>query len=312
MKTILEVRNLEKSFKENKALKGVSFDIHEGEILCLLGPNGAGKSTTINILSTALRPDGGEISFNGKKVQGSDRHYKEHLGIIPQDLAVYEELSAESNVGFFASLYGLKGKVLEERITEALEFVGLNDKRKDKVKTFSGGMKRRLNIACAIAHHPKIVIMDEPTVGIDPQSRNHILSAIKELRNSGVTILYTTHYMEEVEEISSRIIIIDHGTIIAQGTNEQLKESLEHEKLYSLDVEEIRNIKQDDFYAIEGVKSIGMENNRIRIVTLKGVENLDKLISIVINRGMKINRLACQEVSLESVFLSLTGRSLRD
>ena len=221
MKTLIRVEKLEKSYKNNKALDGISFDVNEGEILCFLGPNGAGKSTAINILATALNADGGDIYFDGKRIGGNAQSYKSCLGIVPQDLAVYEELSAERNVSFFAALYGLKGRELKVKADKALEFVGLLDRKKDRVKTFSGGMKRRLNIACAIAHNPRIVIMDEPTVGIDPQSRNHILNSIKELRNKGATIIYTTHYMEEVEEISTRIIIIDHGKLIAGGTKEE-------------------------------------------------------------------------------------------
>lgn len=312
MKSIIEVRNLEKSYKNSKALKGISFDLQEGEILCLLGPNGAGKSTAINILSTALGCDGGEILFNGRKVRKNDRFIKENMGIVPQELAVYEELTAEANVGFFASLYGLRGKELRCKVDDALEFAGLLDKRKDKVKTFSGGMKRRLNIACAIAHTPKVIIMDEPTVGIDPQSRNHILTSIRKLREKGATILYTTHYMEEVEEISTRIIIMDHGSIIAEGTKEQLKESVENEKLYFIELQEIKDLKKDEFYRIEGVKKIEIEQNKLKIAVLKGVENLDRLIALVVNKGLKINNLNSMEASLETVFLSLTGRSLRD
>ncbi len=312
MNSIIKVENLEKSYKDKKALKGISFDVREGEILCLLGPNGAGKSTAINILSTALGHDKGDIFFNGQRIRKNDRLIKENMGIVPQDIAVYEELSAEANVNFFASLYGLRGKELYRKVEDALEFVGLLDKRKDKVKTFSGGMKRRLNIACAIAHKPKVIIMDEPTVGIDPQSRNHILASIRELRNNGATILYTTHYMEEVEEISTRIIIIDHGSIIAEGTKEQLKESIDNEKLYFIELQEMKNLKADELYRIEGVKSVEIEENKLKIAVLKGVENLDRLIALVVNKGLKISNLNSMEASLETVFLSLTGRNLRD
>ncbi len=179
---------------------------------------------------------------------------KRNIGVVPQDLAIYEEISAEKNVRFFASLYGLKGKKLDENVKETLEFVGLYDKRLDMPKTFSGGMKRRLNIACAIAHNPKLIIMDEPTVGIDPQSRNHILNSIKKLQKRGATILYTTHYMEEVEEIADRIIIMDHGTIIAEGTKEELKKNIEDERVYSINIANKEKLTEDDFFNIEGVK----------------------------------------------------------
>ncbi len=316
MKSILEIRNLEKSFKGKKALDGISFQIFEGELLCLLGPNGAGKSTVINILSTALGYDGGEIYFDGKRIgknnSRSSNFLKENMGIVPQDLAIYEELSAEANIRFFASLYGLKGGLLKQRVEEALEFAGLKDKRKDKVKTFSGGMKRRLNIACAITHKPRLIIMDEPTVGIDPQSRNHIQESIVKLRKNGATILYTTHYMEEVEEISTRILIMDHGRLIAEGTNEQLKESLQNEKIYSMGLQEVKHFQKEEFYRIEGVKNVELEENKLKITTMKGVENLDRLIAFAVERGLRINNLVCEEASLETVFLKLTGRSLRD
>lgn len=236
MENIIEVKNLEKSYKNKKVVKGISFDVKQGEILGFLGPNGAGKSTTINILSTVLKSDKGEIKFLGRKATEDVMNIKRNIGVVPQDLAIYEEISAEKNVRFFASLYGLKGKKLNENVREILEFVGLYDKRLDIPKTFSGGMKRRLNIACAIAHNPKLIIMDEPTVGIDPQSRNHILNSIKKLQKRGATILYTTHYMEEVEEIADRIIIMDHGTIIAEGTKEELKKNIEDERVYSINI----------------------------------------------------------------------------
>ncbi len=247
MENIIEVKNLEKSYKNKKVVKGISFDVKQGEILGFLGPNGAGKSTTINILSTVLKSDKGEIKFLGRKATEDVMNIKRNIGVVPQDLAIYEEISAEKNVRFFASLYGLKGKKLNENVKEILEFVGLYDKRLDIPKTFSGGMKRRLNIACAIAHNPKLIIMDEPTVGIDPQSRNHILNSIKKLKKRGATILYTTHYMEEVEEIADRIIIMDHGTIIAEGTKEELKKNIEDERVYSINIANKKNLRKMTF-----------------------------------------------------------------
>jgi ABC-2 type transport system ATP-binding protein len=223
MQNIINVKDLKKSYKDKEVIHGIDFTVNEGEILCFLGPNGAGKSTTINIITGALRCDGGSILYKGESIYKNLLDYKSHLGIVPQDLALYDDLSAEKNILFFASLYGLKGDALKAGCRFALEFTGLSDKAKEKVNTFSGGMKRRLNIACAIAHKPELLIMDEPTVGIDPQSRNHILEGVKQLRGQGMTILYTTHYMEEVEEISTRIIIMDMGSIIAEGTNESLK-----------------------------------------------------------------------------------------
>lgn len=312
MENLISVKNLEKSFKENKVLKKISFDVHTGEILCILGPNGAGKSTTINILTAALNCDGGEITFKSVPIGRQLRKYKQSLGIVPQDLSLYEELSAEQNLSFFASLYGLHGSRLKDAVDKALLFAGLEDRRHDKVKTFSGGMKRRLNIACAVAHEPEIVIMDEPTVGIDPQSRNYILESIKKLREKGTTVIYTTHYMEEVEVISSRIIIMDHGAIIAEGTKESLKESIENEKRYTIDIEENGKIKREEFFAIEGVKSVKIEENSIEITSIRGIENLDRIIALLSNRGEKIKNITSENASLEMVFLKLTGRKLRD
>lgn len=312
MTPIIEVKQLEKSFKQHKALHGISFHIYPGEILCFLGPNGAGKSTTINILSTALGYDQGDIRFYGEKVTQKSVQFKQQLGIVPQDLAIYEEISAEQNVKFFASLYGLHGEELQRRTDEALHFVGLSERKRDKPNTFSGGMKRRLNIACAIAHQPKVIIMDEPTVGIDPQSRNHILQSIRRLKEQGSSIVYTTHYMEEVEEISTRIIIMDHGRIIAEGTKEQLKEQLEEEKLYEIDVEDSAGLTEGELYQIDGVKKVYMNTTHIRITTLKGIENLDKMITFLVNKGLRIQNLTTSNASLEMVFLKLTGRKLRD
>lgn len=312
MDSFIKVENLVKSYKKSKALDGISFEVHEGEILCLLGPNGAGKSTTINILTTALKGDKGSVFFKGRNINQIAKAYKQNLGIVPQELALYEELPAERNVEFFAALYGVKGKELKVKVDEALKFVGLLERKKERVKTFSGGMKRRLNIACAIAHNPKVIILDEPTVGIDPQSRNHILKSIKELRENGATIIYTTHYMEEVEEISTRIIIIDHGKIIAEGTKESLKEKLAEEKQYIIEVDETDRLEKEDLYKIAGVKNVDLEGNHIRMSVIKGIDNLDRIISMLMGKKIKINNVTNEEASLETVFLKLTGRTLRN
>lgn len=201
MKTV-EVTNLEKKYRDNKVVDDLSFSVNSGEVLGLLGPNGAGKSTTLNMLSTILKPDKGSITILGENLKTNIDFSKKSIGMVPQDLAIYEEITTEENVKFFASLYGLKGTELKKNVEESLTIVGLLDKKRDKPKTFSGGMKRRLNIACAITHHPKLLIMDEPTVGIDPQSRNHILETIQKLKADGISIIYSTHYMEEVELIA--------------------------------------------------------------------------------------------------------------
>ncbi len=312
MKNIIEVKSLEKSYKNKKVVKGISFNVKQGEILGFLGPNGAGKSTTINILSTILKSDKGEVKFLGEKSTEDIMKIKRNIGVVPQDLAIYEEISAERNVRFFASLYGLRGKKLDKNVKETLEFVGLYDKRLDRPKTYSGGMKRRLNIACAIAHNPKLIIMDEPTVGIDPQSRNHILNSIKKLQKRGATILYTTHYMEEVEEIADRIIIIDHGTIIAEGTKEELKKNVEDERVYSINITNKEKLTEDDLFKIEGVKKVIISDEKVEITSINTVENLDKLILTMMNKKCKILNIDSSLASLERVFLNLTGRSLRE
>lgn len=320
MNELLKVEHLKKSYGEKNVIKDLSFSIRNGEILCLLGPNGAGKSTTMNILCRLLDSDQGKILWRGKDVNMDIREYKAGLGVVPQELALYENLTAEKNVTFFASLYGLKGDQLKSNVTEALEFVGLLQHRKEIVSTFSGGMKRRLNIACSIAHHPQLLIMDEPTVGIDPQSRNHILESIKKMRRKGMTILYTSHYMEEVEEISDRILIMDVGSIIAEGTKESLKEENFPEREFVLEIEESKEkskegcqeLCQDAFYRVDGVKNVECQENTIIISSLKTVENLDQIIAEAQKQRLKIVNLFCRQETLENVFLKLTGKNLRD
>ncbi|QLY78257.1 ABC transporter ATP-binding protein [Clostridium intestinale] len=312
MNKIFEVKGLEKSYKNNKVIKNISFEVLKGEILCILGPNGAGKSTTINVLTGVLGYELGELFYSGRKIKKNDKEFKGKLGVVPQDIALYEDISAEQNLRFFASLYGLKGKELDEKTKEALEFAGLSERAKDKVRTFSGGMKRRLNIACAIAHNPELLIMDEPTVGIDPQSRNHILDSVKKMRERGMSIIYTTHYMEEVEEISTRIIVMDKGEIIASGTKEKLKENVVNFKKIIIEVDDISKVNLEKFYDVEGIKEAAIKEKKIEIISLTGVENLDKIISILINDSIKINNLTTEVPSLETVFLNLTGKTLRD
>ena len=312
MTSIIDVRGLKKSYKEKEVIHGIDFSVNEGEILCFLGPNGAGKSTTINIITGALRCDSGSIQYRGGSIYDDLLGFKSRLGIVPQDLALYEDLTAEKNVLFFASLYGLKGVALEDGCRFALEFTGLSDKAKDKVNTFSGGMKRRLNIACAIAHKPELLIMDEPTVGIDPQSRNHILEGVRRLRDRGMTILYTTHYMEEVEEISTRIIIMDVGNIIAEGTNESLKADIESERHYRIAARFEGEPDVGNAAQVDGVKNVQIKDGVIDITTAKDVENLDKIIAALIGSGVKINDISTETASLETVFLQMTGKSLRD
>ena len=311
MTNLIEVKYLEKSYQKKQVIHDISFSIRKGEILCFLGTNGSAKSTTINILCGSLSYDQGEILFRNEKIDKNLSSYKEHLGIVPQELALYEDLSAENNIQFFASLYGLKGQNLKDGVDFALKSVGLTEHRKEEVKTFSGGMKRRLNIACAIAHEPELLVMDEPTVGIDPQSRNHILEAIKKMRQQGMTILYTTHYMEEVEEIATRIIIMDHGRIIAEGTKQSLKDRKEERKI-SIQLTDSSKLSLRELYQVEGIIKVEHEKNELVITAIKGVENLDAVITKLIQQNQKIQHVMIEADNLETVFLDLTGRSLRD
>lgn len=238
METILKTNELTKRYGNRVVVDHLKLDIKEGEIFGLLGPNGAGKSTTMNMITGIVKPTQGNVDFLGKDFQSNRKALINKLGYIPQDLAIHGNLKAWENVELFTSLYGIKGKLLKERTDEALEYVGLLERRGDFAKTFSGGMKRRLNIACAIGHHPKLLIFDEPTVGIDPQSRNFILEKIKESNQNGATVIYTSHYMEEVEAICSRIAIMDSGKVIATGSSEELKKMVKDDTS-SITLEEV-------------------------------------------------------------------------
>lgn len=223
MNSLVEVKGLSKSYGEKCVVNNINFNVKQGEIIGFLGPNGAGKSTTVKMMIDVEQKDGGEILFQGRNIASEMKAYKKAIGVVPQDIAVYEDISAYDNVKFFCSLYGFKGKELKDRVRKALDFVGLWERRKELPAKFSGGMKRRLNIACSIAHTPKLLVMDEPTVGIDPQSRNHIMESIKTLNERGTSVLYISHYMEEIETICNRVIIMDHGNIIENEEKEVLK-----------------------------------------------------------------------------------------
>jgi ABC-2 type transport system ATP-binding protein len=311
VKTV-QINNLYKSFGDNIALNNLSLGIEEGEIFGLLGPNGAGKSTTINILSGLLKEDKGTIKVFDKNIKANIGEVKQDMGVVPQDLAIFEELTAYENVSFFASLYGIKTIERKEKTMKALQFVGLEEKAKEKAKTFSGGMKRRLNIACAIAHTPKLIIMDEPTVGIDPQSRNHILNSIKELNRHGATIIYTTHYMEEAEALCSRMAIVDKGNVIACGTAESLRDIISDKNTVFIGLKDISKVDEKILLNIKGVEDVYFKENVVQIISKKEVICLDKIITYLAQAGAAILDVKTQTPNLEDVFLNLTGRSLRD
>lgn len=312
MLKIIQIEGLVKMFGEVAAVDKVNLSIEEGEIFGLLGPNGAGKSTIINIIAGLLNMNSGSIEVLGQSISKHGIDIKRNLGVVPQDIAIYEDLSAFENVKFFASLYGLKGKELKERAEEALDFVGLKDKFKSLPNEFSGGMKRRLNIACAIAHRPKLIIMDEPTVGIDPQSRNHILQSVRRLNEMGCTIIYTSHYMEEVEEICTMVAIMDHGKVIAEGTKEELKSIITDSNTVAITVSDASKVREEKLKEIQGVKTVEIDENTIKISSEKELNNLDKLILYFTSNKMNIKNIESKVPDLETVFLTLTGRKLRD
>ncbi|GED59982.1 ABC transporter ATP-binding protein [Brevibacillus formosus] len=312
MSHVLEIRQLTKKFGDFVAVDNMSLNVREGEIFGFLGANGAGKSTTINMIASLLRVTKGEITLLGKNIEKHSKFAKMNIGIVPQDIAIYEDMTAYENVRFFAGLYGLRGPLLRERTEEALEFVGLGDKATSFPKNFSGGMKRRLNIACAIAHRPKLIIMDEPTVGIDPHSRNYILNSVRKLNDMGCTIIYTSHYMEEVEEICTRIAIVDHGKVIAEGTKEQLKAIITDAKEIWIGVRADEPLNLEALKAIAGVNAVLQEENTIKIVSKTEINNLNQIIQQLIKDQVEIRSVEEQAPNLETVFLTLTGRNLRD
>lgn len=307
---IIKTQDLIKRYGDFLALDNVNMEIEEGEILGLLGPNGAGKSTFINTITSIMPFDSGRVEVFGKDIRKDLKHIKPYIGIVPQELSFYYDLSAFENVSFFASLYGFNGQQLKDQVKQALEFTGLWERRKDKPKKYSGGMKRRLNIACAIAHNPKLIIMDEPTVGIDPQSRNHILESVRQLNRQGATVVYTTHYMEEVEALCNRVEIIDQGKVIVKGTIKELKELVSNESTIQVELSTSNYSIVEAVRKMEGVKEAFIENNTLIIVTV--YKNIEEIVSCIKANGGTIEAINMKQCSLEDVFLTLTGRTLRD
>lgn len=311
--SVVKIEEVTKKFGDVIAVDNITLNIEEGEIFGLLGPNGAGKSTAINMITGLLPVDRGRISILDRDVTKDAMFTKKNTGIVPQDIAIYEDLTSLENVRFFAGLYGLGGKELADAAGEALEFTGMSDNARGFPKNFSGGMKRRLNIACAIAHKPKLIIMDEPTVGIDPQSRNHILQSVRRLNEQGCTVIYTSHYMEEVEEICTRIAIMDHGKVIAQGTKDELKALITDTNVVWITVaDSIGALKEEKIKEIPGVVNIEIDENLIKISSAGEVENLDRIILHFSGNRIPIRSIESKSPDLETVFLSLTGRRLRD
>ena len=314
MPSILEARNLVKKYGDFTAVNGISFEIKAGEIFSLLGPNGAGKTTTISMLSTLYVPTRGEATIGGHSITKEPMAVRNLIGVVPQDLALYEDLTARENLSFWGQMYGLSGKTLNSRIDEVLEQIGLTDKARQRLKTYSGGMKRRVNIGVGLLHRPKLLFMDEPTVGIDPQSRRAILNSVKDLNKLGMTVLYTTHYMEEAEELSDRVGIMDHGELIALGTQAELTKQVGEMETLILHIGEnddperlaaaIRTLKM--------VRKADVTDHTVTVIVPEAEEALAPAVTKANELGIKIHSVDMREPNLEAVFLHLTGRALRD
>lgn len=312
MKNIIEVKNLTKTYKQLKAVDDLTFEVQEGEILGLLGPNGSGKTTTINCILSLLKYDEGSISIFGREMRPNAYDIKKDIGVVFQEVAVFVELNVYDNIDYFCGLYIKDKKLRKSYIKEALELVGLEEFQKFYPKQLSGGLLRRLNIACGIAHKPKLIFLDEPTVAVDPQSRNNILDGIQTLRKKGATIIYTTHYMEEVEILCDRILILDKGKILASGTTDELKALAHIEEKVSIEVLDLEEVYIDKIKQFKNVEDVNYQNNLLSITYKKGDNNLTELIDYLNEEGIHYNKIYSERPTLNDVFLELTGKELRD
>ncbi len=312
MKNIIEIRNLTKSYKNLKAIDDLSFDVREGEILGLLGPNGSGKSTTINSILSLLNFQKGSIKIFGKEMSPDAYDIKAKIGVIFQEVAVFEELTVYENIDYFCGLYINDKETRKQDVLAAIKLVGLEEFQKFYPKQLSGGLLRRLNIACGIAHKPSLIILDEPTVAVDPQSRNNILDGIKKLRDAGATIIYTTHYMEEAEILCDRIIILDKGKIIAEGTSDELKKMANIEEKVTVELKHANPKIIEDIKNSKNVDNVSLKDNVLVVTYKKGNNNLGKLIEYLKDNKIRYEKIFSERPSLNDVFLELTGKELRD
>lgn len=310
---MLEVIDVTKQYRKKKVVDNFNMYIESGETVGLLGPNGAGKSTTISMISSLISPTSGDVRFRNKSILKNPQALRHVLGVVPQEIALYNDLTAKENLLFFGRIHRMSGKVLQKKVDEVLEQIGLLDHKKEITKHFSGGMKRRLNIGASLMHDPEIIIMDEPTVGIDPQSRNHILETVKRLnQENGMSILYTSHYMEEVEFLCDRIYIMDKGRSIASGTKDEIKNILSAEKTLIVKVDQFRETFIDNIRKEGVVKEAQGEGNIVTIVLPKEVNFFTRLFQLAEENDTTIISVEAQLPTLEDVFLHLTGRALRN
>lgn len=309
---MLKVENLYKDFGNVKAVEGISFEVKKGQVFGLLGPNGAGKSTTISIISTLIKPTNGDVLFEGTSILNNPALIRKKLGVVPQDIALYPTLTGYENLFFWGSIYGLRGLELKKRINDVSEIIGLNGRIKDKVEKYSGGMKRRLNIGAALLHMPELLIMDEPTVGIDPQSRNHILDTVLELNRQGITIIYTSHYMEEVEYLCNELCIMDEGKIIASGTQQELVELVKEKTQINIKLNKMDEAVLCTLKGINGVFDAKTDEDKIVLYGSNADVLLADIISVVSENSWLIETIDVKKPNLETVFLHLTGKALRD
>ncbi|HEY59871.1 MAG TPA: ABC transporter ATP-binding protein [Anaerolineae bacterium] len=308
----VKVRGLKKYYDEIKAVDDIDFTIRKGEIFSLLGPNGAGKTTTINMIAGLFPPDAGDALLLGYSITKEPLKAKAKLGVVPQEVALYDDLSARENLTFWGKMYGLRGSKLSKRVDAVLKVVGLTKRQKGKVGKFSGGMKRRVNVGIAFLHLPEIIIMDEPTVGIDPQSRRYILDKVLDLKNQGTTVLYTTHYMEEAQELSDHIAIMDHGKIIAYGTNEELLKLVGEQTRVDLTLSADGSKILHQWEKVKGVSRVKQQDEVVTLLMDDSNLVLPRLFETANQQHIRITSVDIQEPNLEAVFLHLTGRALRN
>ncbi len=309
--SMIRVEELRKSYGRTLAVDDISFQARPGEIFGLLGPNGAGKTTTISILSGLLAPTAGSVTVDGRPMSPTAAAVKRTMGIVPQEIALYDELNARENLSFWGGLYGLSGSRLRGRVDQVLALIGLTDRAGDRVKTFSGGMKRRLNLGLGLVHEPTVLLLDEPTVGVDPQARINILEVIRQVAASGKTVLYTTHYMQEAEELCQRLAIMDHGRILAEGSVEELKRMVGEGEIVTVrgrfSAEEMRR-------SLDGnvdVRAVSLEDHQA-MLAVQGGRGSTRVLQDLLARSLAIEEIAVRQPSLEQVFIKLTGRELRD